>query len=691
MHELKRRLHKDMAIKQTPEPASGGSAGARPRLLELTDLQVRFFTPEGVVRAVEGVNLYLDEGETLAVVGESGCGKTVTARSVMRLIPNPPGKVTGGTIRFKDRDVLALSPNELREFRGGDVAMIFQEPMTSLNPVFTIGDQLTEAIILHQKVSKNVALDRAEKVLALTGIPSPRERLNDYPHQLSGGMRQRVMIAMAISCNPKLLIADEPTTALDVTIQAQILELMRDLKREFGMAILLITHDLGVVADMAERVAVMYAGRIVEMRAVGDLFADPQHPYTEGLLASIPGVDRAVERLHVIEGNVPNLLDLPSGCAFRDRCPHALPRCSSEVPPLELVRPGLEVACFNYRERRARARLAAVAKEAAGAGKNDRQAIIEVNDLVKHFVADKGFLGRGRTYVHAVEGVSFGVRQGETFGLVGESGSGKTTTGRVIVGLEEATSGDVLVMGRRVASLSAREQQALRERVQIIFQDPYSSLNPRMKVGTIVGEGLRIHKQLSGRAREDKVIEVMRSVGLESYHVERYPHEFSGGQRQRIGIARALALDPQFIVCDEPVSALDVSIQAQILNLLRDLQQEYHLTYLFIAHNLAVVRHISDRIGVLYLGKMMEIATKDELYRSPLHPYTQALLSAIPRPNPAIKRERVILQGDIPSPIHPPSGCHFRTRCPLAMPACGEATPPLREVAPDHFVSCIRV
>jgi peptide/nickel transport system ATP-binding protein len=660
------------------------------KLLEINDLQVRFFTPEGIVRAVEGITLHLDEGETLAVVGESGCGKTVTARSIMRLIPNPPGKVTRGTISFKGRDVLAMSPGELRQFRGGDVAMIFQEPMTSLNPVFTIGNQLIEAIMLHQKVSKNEALDRAERVLGLTGIPSPRERLNDYPHQLSGGMRQRVMIAMAISCNPKLLVADEPTTALDVTIQAQILELMKKLKRELGMAILLITHDLGVVAEMAERVAVMYAGRIVEVRRVGDLFADPQHPYTEGLLASIPGIDRTVQRLRVIEGNVPNLLDLPSGCAFRDRCPNALPRCAHEIPPLVEVRPGLEVACFNYKEARGQLSLENLSV-AATANQEGRGPILEVKGLVKHFIADKGFLGRGKTYVHAVEGISFTVNEGETFGLVGESGCGKTTTGRVIVGLEEATAGDVAIMGKRMRDLDARRQQEMRGLVQIIFQDPYSSLNPRMKVGTIVGEGLRIHKQLNARDRDAKVIEAMQAVGLEPYHAERYPHEFSGGQRQRIGIARALVLDPKFVVCDEPVSALDVSIQAQILNLLRDLQQQWHLTYLFIAHNMAVVKHISDRVGVLYLGKMMEIAGKDELYRSPLHPYTQALLSAIPLPNPAVKRERVILQGDIPSPIHPPSGCHFRTRCPIAISDCAEVDPPLREVAPGHLVSCIRV
>jgi peptide/nickel transport system ATP-binding protein len=659
-------------------------------ILDIRDLQVRFFTPEGVVCAVEGVNLKIEEGETLALVGESGCGKSVTARSVMRLI-YPPGKITNGSITFQERDVLALKADELRHFRGGDVAMIFQEPMTSLNPVFTIGDQLTEAILLHQKGNHSQALDAAEKLLSLTGIPSARERLSNFPHQLSGGMRQRVMIAMAISCNPKLLIADEPTTALDVTIQAQILEIMRNLKREMGMAILLITHDLGVVAEMAERVAVMYAGRLVEIRKVQDLYNDPQHPYSEGLLNSIPGLDRSVDRLNVIDGNVPNLLDLPTGCAFRDRCLYALERCASEVPPLVSRRPGLEVACFNYRDLRdnRRAKITGSARQESAA--RETGTLVEVRDLVKHFAANKGFFGQGRSFVHAVDNVSFQIHQGETFGLVGESGSGKTTIGRIIVGLEKATAGDVYIQGKAVSTLKGDQRCETAKQVQIIFQDPYSSLNPRMKVGTIVGEGLRIHYHYSQKEKDERVVEAMQGVGLERYHIERYPHEFSGGQRQRIGIARALVLNPSFIVCDEPVSALDVSIQAQILNLLRDLQQKLNLTYLFIAHNLSVVKHISDRIGVLYLGNLMEVALKDELYQKPLHPYTRALLSAVPVPHPGSKHDRIILEGDIPSPINPPSGCRFRTRCPIALPACGEQIPSLREVAPEHLVACIRV
>ena len=661
-------------------------------LLDIKNLQVRFFTPEGVICAVDGVNLKLEEGETLALVGESGCGKTVTARAIMRLI-YPPGKITEGEINFQNRDVLGLNNKQLRHFRGGDVSMIFQEPMTSLNPVFTIGEQLTEAIVLHQKVDQKEADERAEKLLALTGIPSPAERMSNYPHQLSGGMRQRVMIAMAISCNPKLLIADEPTTALDVTIQAQILEIMKGLKKEFGMAILLITHDLGVVAEMAERVAVMYAGRIVEVRKVNDLYADPQHPYTEGLLTSMPGLDTSVDRLQVIKGNVPNLLDLPTGCAFRDRCPHAISRCAEVAPPLELVRPGLEVACFNYHDLRKVKELEK--KEAATVRehleKQTPQVLVEVNGLVKHFVADKGIFGRGRTFVHAVDNVSFKINRGETFGLVGESGSGKTTTGRIIVGLETPTSGDVSVEGVSVTGMDGANRRETARHIQIIFQDPYSSLNPRMKVGTIIGEGLRIHTRMGNREKEEQIIETMRSVGLERYHIERFPHEFSGGQRQRIGIARALILNPEFIVCDEPVSALDVSIQAQILNLLRDLQQSRNLTYLFIAHNLSVVKHISDRIGVLYMGNLMEVASKEDIYKTPLHPYTKALLSAVPVPRPGFRQNRTILEGDIPSPIHPPSGCRFRTRCPIAIPACAEKTPDLREISSGHLVACIRV
>lgn len=662
------------------------------KLLEVKDLQVRFHTPEGIIHAVESVNISLDEGETLAIVGESGCGKSVTARSIMRLIA-PPGKIEGGSITFKGKDILALDDSELRQFRGGEVAMIFQEPMTSLNPVFSVKDQLVEAIMIHQKVSKKEAVEKAIRLLEITGIPSPAERIENYPHQLSGGMRQRVMIAMGLSCKPRMLIADEPTTALDVTIQAQILQIMRDLKKEFGMAIMLITHDMGVVAEMAERVAIMYAGRIVENRSVNDLFADPQHPYTEGLMNSIPGLDETSDRLHVIKGNVPNLLDLPQGCSFYDRCPYGIERCRTEVPALEKVNGNLEVACFNYRDLRKNegAEVISARHPYSKFEKNEKDVLIKVENLTKQFrISDNSFFA-GKKTVHAVDNVSFSIMRGETFGLVGESGSGKTTTGRVILGLEEATSGKVFFDGRSLFDLSPVEQKKLREKAQIIFQDPYSSLNPRMRIETIIGEGLRIHSALSKKEKDEKIISAMKSVGLEDYHADRYPHEFSGGQRQRIGIARALVLDPEFIVCDEPVSALDVSIQAQILNLLKDLQQSHNLTYLFIAHNLSVVRHICDRIGVMYLGNLMEVAEAEELNTNPLHPYTKALLSAAPRPDPQNKSNKIILEGDIPSPIYPPSGCRFRTRCMYAKSECATAIPEMKEVSKGHFVSCLFV
>lgn len=662
-------------------------------LLNVQGLETQFRTREGMVHAVNGVSFHLKEGETLGIVGESGCGKSVSVMSMLRLIPTPPGKVVAGSAMYQGKDLLKMSDEEIRHIRGSQISMVFQDPMTSFNPVLTIGRQVSEPLEIHSGVSKQQAYDRAAEMLGMVGIPKAKERLNDYPHQFSGGMRQRVMIAMALSCNPKLLIADEPTTALDVTIQAQILKVMGDLKKEFGMAIMLITHDLGVVAEMAERVAVMYAGRVVEVRSSHDLFNDPQHPYTEGLLNSIPGMDRTVARLNVIEGNVPNLLDLPSGCAFRDRCPHALPRCAQDTPVLESVRTGLQVACFNYHDLREASKIEILSPEAqvVTPGRESSAPLVEVRNLVKNFEVDKGFLGRGKKFVHAVDNVSFTINEGETFGLVGESGCGKTTTGRIIVGLENATSGDVHIMGKAMTSRDQKSIQELRKTVQIIFQDPYSSLNPRMKVETIISEGLRIHYRMSQKEKEERVLKVMRSVGLEDYHLDRFPHEFSGGQRQRIGIARALVLNPKFIVCDEPVSALDVSIQAQILNLLRDLQQSLNLTYLFIAHNLSVVKHISDRIGVLYLGNLVEVTAKDEMYAKPLHPYTQALLSAAPIARPGLKKDRILLEGDIPSPIHPPSGCRFRTRCPIATPDCAETKPELREVAPGHHVACLRV
>jgi peptide/nickel transport system ATP-binding protein len=529
-------------------------------------------------------------------------------------------------------------------------------------------------------------------------------------------MAQRVMIAIALACRPELLIADEPTTALDVTIQAQILDLIRQLRTQTRTAVILVTHDLGVIAEMADRVAVMYAGRIVEEAAVNGLFERPAHPYTQGLIESIPVLGDVKERLNVIPGAVPNLVDLPVGCKFAPRCPariaYGLDVCTIEEPQLRPVAQNHTVRCWLYHDSahhtaplafagsqwKKGAALPGVtngqAKPAAETGRVEEtvvpaaQPLLRVEGLVKHFPVRKGLLRRTQAYVQAVDDVSFDIQTGETLGLVGESGCGKTTIGRTILRLIEPTKGAVYFGDRNVFELNKQELKRLRRDMQIIFQDPYSSLNSRMPVGEQIAEGLLIHGIGNANERREMVIDVLRKVGLDDYHARRFPHEFSGGQRQRIGIARALALRPKFIVCDEPVSALDVSIQSQVLNILRELQDEFSLTYLFIAHNLGVVEHISDRVAVMYLGKMVELADRDELYRNPSHPYTQALMSAIPLPDPTVRRSRLILEGSVPSPLNPPQGCRFHTRCPFAMAHCTQEEPPFKEYTPGHWTAC---
>ena len=674
-------------------------------LLQIIDLKTWFKTDEGLVKAVDGVSFRVDHGETLAVVGESGSGKSVTSLSVMRLIPSPPGRIAGGKILFEGEDLVRKTESQMRRIRGNDISMVFQEPMTSLNPVYSVGDQIAETIVLHQNKSSRQATKLAVEMLELVGIPEPGRRRKNYPHQMSGGMRQRVMIAMALACSPKLLIADEPTTALDVTIQAQILDLMRRLQREIGMSILYITHDLGVVAELADRVVVMYAGRTVEEAGVDALYSHPKMPYTLGLLHSIPRVDKAAERqerLNVIPGNVPDPLRLPRGCSFHPRCAYATGACRKAVPPLEDSGGGHVVRCLRWRE--VQEAIQAPAGEHTGPGPAaaglrtaaDRskppggEDLLVASGLRKHFPILGGIFSREVARVQAVQGISITIKAGEVVGLVGESGSGKTTAGRTVIRLLELASGSVTFNGIDLTRLTRGQMRKHRKEMQIIFQDPFASLNPRMTVGDIVAEGLLVHKLARGRDRQERVAYLLERVGLSREHMHRYPHEFSGGQRQRIGIARALAVEPKFIVADEPVSALDVSVQAQVINLLQDLKEEFGLTLLFIAHDLAVVEYISDRVIVMYLGKIMEIAPAKELYANPVHPYTEALLSAIPIPDPTLKRERLILQGDIPSPINPPSGCVFRTRCPLAIDECATVEPPLELVAPDHLKACIR-
>ncbi|MGE5673004.1 MAG: dipeptide ABC transporter ATP-binding protein [Mycobacterium leprae] len=626
-------------------------------LLAIKDLTVGFRTEDGLLVTVEELSLNVGRGETVCLVGESGSGKSVTSLSIMRLLEQGNGAILGGTIGFEGRDLATASDAEMQQIRGNQIGMIFQEPMSALNPVFTVGDQIAEAVMLHQGKGREEAWKRALEMMGLVGIPDPAVRAGQYPHQFSGGMRQRVMIAMALACNPKLLIADEPTTALDVTTQAQILRLLRRLQRQMGMSILLITHDMGVAAEMADRIVVMYGGKVVESGTAQQIFDQPYHPYTAGLLGCVPRLDgERGSRLPNLEGR------------FRPRCPYLLTeeRHTAAEPLTDLNGDGHLVATwYNY---------AAPAPAATGPGQQttvQRQPgnhpLLEVRDLRKHFAtARKGFLGGRAAPVRAVDGVSFDLYPGETLGLVGESGCGKSTLGRVMLRLQDATAGTVRFDGKDVLQMGGRALRDLRRDVQIIFQDPYGSLNPRFTVGEIIGEPLEVHHLATGAAKFERVAELMQQVGLNPAWVDRYPHQFSGGQRQRIGIARAIALNPKLIVADEAVSALDVSVQAQIMNLLMDLQERLGLTYLFIAHGLAVVRHISTRVGVMYKGRLVELAETDELYRHPLHPYTQRLLAAIPVPDPRLRSER--------APVE-------------EFTLDGSSTQELREILPGHWVA----
>ncbi len=663
--------------------------GAEP-ILSVEDLRVWFYTDAGIVRAVDGVSFDLRPGETLGIVGESGSGKSVTAKAIIRLL-DEPARIAGGAISFRGKDMVHLSEAEIRAIRGAEIAMVFQDPMTSLNPVLRISRQLIETMTAHDRFGPAEARIRAVDLLRRMGIANAETALNNWPHQFSGGMRQRVMLAMGFANTPSVIIADEPTTALDVTIQAQILDLLRALNTGLGTAVVLISHDLGVIAEMCGRVLVMYAGEVVEAGAPADLLSDPRHPYTWALLHAAPRLDEAgtgTRRLTTIEGQPPDPLAWPSGCRFRARCPFAVDACA-EHPALLAVGEDRLSRCWVTQGggvlHQPTLSHTFVEREAA----NDPEPLLEVTALTRHFpLARSGFMGPPRV-LRALDGVDLRVYPGETVGLVGESGSGKSTLARLVMRLDMPTAGRIRFAGQEIAQASQSAIRPLRRRLQMIFQDPYASLNPRMTVGQILAGPLHLHGLAAdGTAARRRVAELLDLVGLAPAAADRFPHEFSGGQRQRVSIARALAVEADFIVADEPISALDVNIQAQVLNLMIGLQERLGLTYLFIGHDLAVVRHISDRIYVLYLGKVMETARAETLFARPLHPYTNVLISAVPVPEVGKAGRRIVLQGEIPSAIDPPSGCRFRTRCPAATGRCAEAEPPLAEVEAGHFVAC---
>ncbi len=678
-----------------------------PAVLELNDLRTEFHMRSGSVVAVDGVSLTVDQGESVGIVGESGCGKSTTGLSIMRLLPSN-GHVSGGNVVLNGRDLAKLSEKEMRRVRGNEVAMIPQDPMTSLNPTMTIGRQISEAVRLHRDASKEQARARALEVLQLVDMPRPAERLGQYPHELSGGLRQRVMIAMALACDPTLLIADEPTTALDVTIQAQILDLIDDLRERLRMAVILITHDMGVIAGRTDRVVVMYAGKVAEEATTETLFAKMGHPYTDALLASVPKLDSHTgDRLISIPGLPPDLSKKHTNCRFNPRCQYATDICREQEPPLaEVADPALNgdgphrFACFHpvhveHRPVAVQVRSTAEIESAIAARQSQLEGLPEllgVDHLVKEFPVMKGGIFRRKVgTVKAVSDVSFSIRKGEVFGLVGESGCGKTTVGRLVVALEKANGGKLRFEGREIQDLTGQRLRRVRRDVQLMFQDPYASLDPRMRVGSIVREPLKVQRIGSATDQRRRVGQLMDEVGLSRTAVDRYPHEFSGGQRQRIGLARALALEPKLIVADEPVSALDVSIQAQILNLMKDLQTRHGLTLVLISHDLAVVRYMADTIGVMYLGRLVEMGPAHEVYEHPAHHYTRGLLDAVPEADPVKSRLKVAatgVRGELPSAVDPPSGCRFRTRCPRAEEKCAEEVPPLVSFGNGHMAAC---
>ena len=673
-------------------------------LLDIQDLHTDIEIRSGVVHALSGVDLHVNPGETLGIVGESGSGKTMTALSLMGLLPQG-GRVSSGSIYLDGQDLTKMPLHAKRKLRGTKVGMIFQDPLTSLNPTMKIGLQVCEPLRVHKKMSKKDALERAVEILKRVGMPRPEIVINNYPHQLSGGMRQRVMIAMALVCEPRILIADEPTTALDVTTQMQILDLIDELRDEYQMGVILITHDLGVVADHTDRVAVMYAGRIVETAPTKTLFTEPKHRYTSSLMAALP--ERALAagtKLFSIPGAPPSLTNLPVGCRFASRCLWAGAECVERYP--DLSGEGFHTySCFHPvqegdespAELQAKLEGSAPIDEAVaepgarvvyGEVEDTDEVLLDVKEASREYASSgSGFLKRDKGVVSAVDRVSITLKKGETYGLVGESGCGKSTMGRLIAGLEPPSGGAIELGGRDLATLKGRDAVRIHRDVQMMFQDSYAAMDPRMRIDQILAEPMSIQKTGNKRQMAERIMEIIEQVGLTEEILDRYPHEFSGGQLQRIGFARSLTLAPDLIVADEPVSALDVSVQAQVLNLMKDLQAELGLSYLFISHDLAVVQYMADRIGVMYLGRIVEEGPAKEVVENPKHPYTKALIDSIPVPDPEFSHDdqAIKLTGEPPSAVNPPKGCRFRPRCPFAGEEC-KMQPLLTEET--HRVAC---
>ncbi|MFY1699721.1 MULTISPECIES: ABC transporter ATP-binding protein [unclassified Solwaraspora] len=698
---------------------TAASTTTRP-LLEVDGLTVSVGSGRDTVHLVEQVDLSVAAGETLGLVGESGSGKSITCLALAGLLP-PGARITGGSIRFAGQELTGRSPAELTRFRGNRVGMVFQEALSSLNPAFTVGNQIVESLLRHTGMNRRQARARAVELLDLVRIPDPQQRVASYPHELSGGMAQRALIAMAIAGEPELLIADEPTTALDVTVQLQILQLLGDLRDALGMSLLLVSHDLGVIATMAQRLSVMYAGQVVESGPVRDVFAAPRHPYTSALISSSAEVAEKATRLPVIPGQVPRPGHFPAaGCRFANRCAHAQPQWTRTDPPwtvldggdrgtrcgrqaeLELPGAGPAPATESGPPAAAEAVADATVEDAGTAGPTDDSdptgagdtgdagdgAVLRLRGLGKQFPLRRGVLGLRRVVVHAVDGVDLTVARGRTLGLVGESGSGKSTVGRLALRLIEPSSGEVSFLGRDLAAMSRGELRSHRRGMQMVFQDPYASLDPSMTVGQSIAEPLVVHSRLTPAERRSRIGRLLERVGLDPSLARRSPRSLSGGQRQRISFARALALEPQLIICDEPVSALDVSTRSQIVNLVQDIQEAEGIAFLFIAHDLALVHHVSHELAVMYLGRVVESGPASRVYSHPAHPYTQALLASMLTPASHGLADRSTPTGEIPSPIDPPSGCRFRTRCPHAMPLCAAETPQPTPVAGGGWSAC---